>query len=182
MHTSHKSTEDVVRTLTSTHEALLADLADFCRIPGVSESTFPPEPVKASAEWLSARLQRAGLHNVEVIAFPGAHPYVVAEWLGAHGEPVDVADVLGFVQSWRVSEAFDNVGGAGFAKAYPPEAQSPAPPDTGAWKPVTSADKHGAVASFDPGHDVLHAVKLLRDHPLQAAAAILGGENLQQHH
>jgi acetylornithine deacetylase/succinyl-diaminopimelate desuccinylase-like protein len=87
MNTAHKSTEDVVRTLTSTHEALLADLADFCRIPGVSESTFPPEPVKASAEWLAARLQRAGLHNVEVIAFPGAHPYVVAEWLGAPGAP-----------------------------------------------------------------------------------------------
>ena len=31
MNTAHKSTEDVVRTLTSTHEALLADLAHSCR-------------------------------------------------------------------------------------------------------------------------------------------------------
>ena len=69
----------------------------------------------------------------------------IAAWLGEHGETVDVTKLLGFVRRWRVSQAFDNVGGAGFAKAYPPEARSPALPDAAAWKPVTSADKHGAI-------------------------------------
>jgi hypothetical protein len=69
----------------------------------------------------------------------------IAEWLGAHGEPIDVADVLGFVRSWRVSEAFDNVGGAGFATAYPPEADERAMPAADGWKPVRSSDKHGTI-------------------------------------
>lgn len=68
----------------------------------------------------------------------------IAAWLGEHGDPVDITKILGFVRRWRVSEAFDNVGGAGFAKAYPPEAGTD-PPDAAAWKPVTSADKHGAI-------------------------------------
>ena len=32
----------------------------------------------------------------------------IAGWLSEHGEPVDVAKVLGFVRRWRVSEAYDN--------------------------------------------------------------------------
>jgi len=87
MSTNADSVAAVVDHLTVAHEALLADLADFCRIPGVSEASFPPEPLRASAAWLAARLERAGLHNVEVVQFPGAHPYVLAEWLGAPGAP-----------------------------------------------------------------------------------------------
>jgi hypothetical protein len=68
----------------------------------------------------------------------------IAGWLAERGEKVDVAEVLGFVRRWRVSEAFDNVGGVGFAKEYPPEAQAAAP-DASAWKAVASSDKHGAV-------------------------------------
>lgn len=69
----------------------------------------------------------------------------IAAWLSEHGEKVNVAEVLGFVRNWRVSEAFDNANGVGFAKAYPPEAALPARPETGQWKAVASADKHGAV-------------------------------------
>lgn len=69
----------------------------------------------------------------------------IAGWLSEHGEPVDVAKVLGFVRRWRVSEAFDNAKGVGFAKAYPPEAALPASTDRGGWKAVESADKHGAI-------------------------------------
>lgn len=68
----------------------------------------------------------------------------IAAWLTEHGEPTDVAEVLGFVRRWRVSGEFDNVGGAGFAKAYPPEAGG-TPPDASEWKPVASTDKHGQV-------------------------------------
>ena len=68
----------------------------------------------------------------------------IATWLTEHGEPTDVAEVLGFVRRWRVSSEYDNVGGAGFAKAYPPEEGGAVP--TGAdWKPVASSHKHGEI-------------------------------------
>ena len=66
----------------------------------------------------------------------------IAAWLGEHGTPVDVGAVLGFVRRWKVSDAFDNTGGAGFARADPPEVGG-SPPDTTGWKEVTSADKDG---------------------------------------
>jgi hypothetical protein len=66
----------------------------------------------------------------------------IAGWLAEHGEPVDLAGVLGFVRQWRVSPAFDNKGGVGFAKAYPPESPQP---DTTGWKDTASNDKHGAI-------------------------------------
>ena len=69
----------------------------------------------------------------------------IAGWLSEHGEKVNLAEVLGFVQNWRVSEAFDNAKGVGFAKAYPPEAALPTRPETVQWKAVASADKHGAI-------------------------------------
>jgi hypothetical protein len=69
----------------------------------------------------------------------------IAAWLSEHGEKVNVAEVLGFVRNWRVSEAFDNAKGVGFAKAYPPEAVLPARPETLQWQAVASADKHGAI-------------------------------------
>ena len=69
----------------------------------------------------------------------------IAAWLSEHGEKVDVAEVLGFVRNWRVSEAFDNAKGVGFAKAYPPEASLPAQPERPQWKAVASTDKHGAI-------------------------------------
>ena len=69
----------------------------------------------------------------------------IAGWLSEHGDKVDIAAVLGFVREWRVSEAFDNTRGVGFAKAYPPEASLPAPPDTSGWTRVESADRHGAI-------------------------------------
>lgn len=69
----------------------------------------------------------------------------IAGWLRSHGEPVDVAEVLGFVRTWHVSEAFDNGGGRGFATAYPPEVAGPASPDTTGWQTVRSTDALGAI-------------------------------------
>jgi len=68
----------------------------------------------------------------------------IAGWLTEHGEATDVAEVLGFVRRWQVSGEYDNVGGAGFAKAYPPE-EGGAAPDVTSWKPVVSTDKHGQI-------------------------------------
>ena len=74
----------------------------------------------------------------------------IVTWFSEHGEPIDLADVLGFVRTWRVSETFDNTRGdaatpVGFAKAYPPEMGDPALPDTSSWKVVTSTDKQGTI-------------------------------------
>jgi hypothetical protein len=69
----------------------------------------------------------------------------IVGWLAEHGVTLDVADVLGLVRQWRVSEAFDNVGGGGFAMAYPPEAALPGLPDAAAWAAVASTDRQGAV-------------------------------------
>jgi len=68
----------------------------------------------------------------------------IAGWLSEHGEPTDVAEVLGFVRRWRVSGEYDNVGGKGFARAYPPE-EGGAGAASGDWKEVVSADRHGEV-------------------------------------
>ncbi len=67
----------------------------------------------------------------------------IAGWLSEHGEPTDVGEVLGFVRRWRVSGEYDNAGGVGFAKAYPPEAEGAAV-DV-AWKPVASKHEHGEI-------------------------------------
>ncbi len=69
----------------------------------------------------------------------------IVAWLSEHGEQMDVATVLGFVRNWRVSKAFDNAQGVGFAKAYPPEAKDGCAADTTGWKTVESADKHGGI-------------------------------------
>ena len=68
----------------------------------------------------------------------------IAAWLREHGDEVDVSEVLGFVKQWRVSEAFDNVGGIGFAAVYPPE-ETAAAPDTAGWQDVAAAGDQGAV-------------------------------------
>jgi hypothetical protein len=69
----------------------------------------------------------------------------ITGWLAEHGEKVNLAEVLGFVRTWRVSEAFDNAKGVGFAKVYPPEAALPTRPETVQWKAVSSAEKYGAI-------------------------------------
>jgi hypothetical protein len=69
----------------------------------------------------------------------------IVGWLAEHGEKLDVGHVLGFVRQWRVSEAFDNSGGVGFAMQYPPESVLPVLPEVAGWTPVTSTDRHGQV-------------------------------------
>ena len=66
----------------------------------------------------------------------------IAAWLGEHGTPVDVGAVLGFVRRWKVSDAFDNTGGTGFARTDPPEVGG-SRPDTTGWADATSVDKYG---------------------------------------
>ena len=69
----------------------------------------------------------------------------IAGWLGEHGDTVDLAAVLGFVRRWRVSDAFDNAKGVGYAKAYPPEEEGGAVAARTGWKEVVSKDRLGSV-------------------------------------
>jgi len=74
--------QEVLRHLKSREQADLAELQDLVRIPSVSaDPTFTPD-VKRAAEWLMARLRKAGLENVRLVPTKG-HPAVAADWLHA---------------------------------------------------------------------------------------------------
>lgn len=47
----------------------------------------------------------------------------LAKKLGELGEKVDLQKTFGWVTQWKLIGPFDNTGGAGFAKAFPPEQQ-----------------------------------------------------------
>jgi acetylornithine deacetylase/succinyl-diaminopimelate desuccinylase-like protein len=61
----------------------LDELCALTRIPGVSAEGFDPGEVVRSAHAVAELLQGSGLSRVELLGVPGAHPYVVGEWLGA---------------------------------------------------------------------------------------------------
>lgn len=78
--------EQTVEWLDAHFEDRVEELIALSRIPSVSAAGFPPEEVRRSAEAVAALLSRSGFENVEILELPGAHPYVVAEWLGAGPE------------------------------------------------------------------------------------------------
>jgi len=88
----------------------------------------------AAAQLAARRRALAAARDVDQVE-------AIATWLTEHGEPTDVAEALGFVRRWSVSGEYDNVGGVGFAKAYPPEAGG----GEAEWKPFASSHKHGEV-------------------------------------
>lgn len=61
----------------------LDELMALARIPGVSADGFDPCQVERSAEHVAQLLGKSGLERVELLRLPGAHPYVVGEWLRA---------------------------------------------------------------------------------------------------
>jgi acetylornithine deacetylase/succinyl-diaminopimelate desuccinylase-like protein len=64
-------------------EGRIAELCALARIPSVSAAGFPPIEVRRSAETVAGLLSESGFDHVEILEVEGAHPYVVAEWLGA---------------------------------------------------------------------------------------------------
>ncbi|QNE75084.1 dipeptidase [Streptomyces finlayi] len=72
--------DSAVRMYIDTHRAaFLEDLAAWLRIPSVSAQPEHDGDVRASAEWLSAKLKETGFPVAEVWETPGA-PAVFAEW------------------------------------------------------------------------------------------------------
>jgi acetylornithine deacetylase/succinyl-diaminopimelate desuccinylase-like protein len=78
--------ERVIEALEKRVPETLRELDALSRIPSVSALGFPPEEVARCAEAVATLLKGAGLDAVELLTPPGAHPYVVAEWLGAGRE------------------------------------------------------------------------------------------------
>jgi acetylornithine deacetylase/succinyl-diaminopimelate desuccinylase-like protein len=69
--------------LESRLDEVLQELCDLARIPGVSAQGFEPRELERSAQAVAELLRKSGLERVEVLRLPGAHPYVVGEWLRA---------------------------------------------------------------------------------------------------
>jgi acetylornithine deacetylase/succinyl-diaminopimelate desuccinylase-like protein len=64
----------------------LAELLEFLHIPSISSLPEHKDDVRQAAQWVSARLQRAGMEDVQVLA-TGGHPVVYGQWLHADGKP-----------------------------------------------------------------------------------------------
>jgi acetylornithine deacetylase/succinyl-diaminopimelate desuccinylase-like protein len=75
--------DDVLKALAAGFERTLCELIELARIPGISASDFDPAEVARSADWVARLLGEVGLDRVEILRVPGAHPYVVGEWLRA---------------------------------------------------------------------------------------------------
>jgi acetylornithine deacetylase/succinyl-diaminopimelate desuccinylase-like protein len=62
------------------------ELLEFLRIPSISSQPEHENDVQRAAEWVSDRLQQAGIEAVQVLS-TGGHPVVYGEWLHADGKP-----------------------------------------------------------------------------------------------
>lgn len=73
----------------SHHDAYLAELIEFLRIPSISTQPDRRDDVAAAASWLARAMTTAGLENVRLIDTTG-HPLVYGDWLhaGAHAPTV----------------------------------------------------------------------------------------------
>ncbi len=65
------------------------ELAEFVRIPSVSTELKHAPDMAAAAEWLAARVRRAGVPEVRIMPTAG-HPVVVGRWHAAPGAPTVV--------------------------------------------------------------------------------------------
>ena len=118
-------------------DGMLADPALPLRRAAIAKRLAAAEDASDAQQLAVHREMLAAARDVDQVQ-------AIAAWLRERGERVDVSEVLGFVKRWQVSEAFDNVGGIGFAAVYPPE-QAAAAPDTADWHEVAAEGDQGAV-------------------------------------
>jgi acetylornithine deacetylase/succinyl-diaminopimelate desuccinylase-like protein len=76
------SLDQALAHLRRSEQEHLAELQELVRIPSVSADPANAPDVRRTAEWLMARLARAGLENMRLVPTDG-HPAVVADWLHA---------------------------------------------------------------------------------------------------
>ncbi len=65
--------------LAATEETALDEFLELVRIPSVSTDPVRASDVRLAAEWVAARLQRAGVPTVRIVDTPG-HPAVIGRW------------------------------------------------------------------------------------------------------
>ncbi|MBL4768884.1 MAG: dipeptidase [Rhodobacteraceae bacterium] len=68
--------------LTANNPRFVEELLEFVRIPSVSANVAYADDVMRAAEWVTARLNSAGMENVSIMPTAG-HPVVTADWLHA---------------------------------------------------------------------------------------------------
>ncbi len=72
--------------LNENNDRFLNELFDFLRIPSISSLPENAADVRKAGEWVMARMQAAGIENVEMMETDG-HPVVYGDWLHAPGKP-----------------------------------------------------------------------------------------------
>jgi acetylornithine deacetylase/succinyl-diaminopimelate desuccinylase-like protein len=72
--------------LAANQDRYLRELLEFLRIPSVSSLKEHKADVANAAEWVGARMQAAGIENVQVLP-TGGHPVVYGDWLHTPGKP-----------------------------------------------------------------------------------------------
>lgn len=74
------------RYLDENQNRFLDELTEFLRIPSISSLPEHAGDVQQAAEWVAARMERAGIEGVRIMP-TGGHPVVYGEWLHAPGKP-----------------------------------------------------------------------------------------------
>ena len=72
--------------LTANEDRYLKELTEFLCIPSISSLKEHKADVAKAAEWVGARMQAAGIENVQVLP-TGGHPVVYGDWLHAADKP-----------------------------------------------------------------------------------------------
>ncbi len=78
--------ETAIEHLREQADAAVAELQEFVRIPSIGAQPERHDDVRRAAQWLMARLERAGLEHVRLVETDGL-PAVVGDWLHAGDAP-----------------------------------------------------------------------------------------------
>ena len=73
-------------SLEENQDRYLKELLEFLSIPSISSLKAHKADVEKAAEWVAARLQAAGIENVQVLP-TGGHPVVYGDWMHAPDKP-----------------------------------------------------------------------------------------------
>src|SRR5262245_17995969 len=77
----------IQRTVDEIMPELVSELVQLARIPSISESSFPSEPVHQAHELVVELLRDAGLQHVDDLDLPNTYPIVVGEIAAPPGAP-----------------------------------------------------------------------------------------------
>ena len=72
--------------LAANQDRYLKELLEFLSIPSISSLKEHKADVEKAGEWVAARLQAAGIENVQVLP-TGGHPVVYGDWMHAPDKP-----------------------------------------------------------------------------------------------